>query len=98
MLQEPRIKEIALDTARTNFAPLRVLDALVEPTTGWLGDELWQVMLIIPASAVRKLRGEVMTKFMIDLDERLEAEGETRSTRIRYATPADLAADADPES
>jgi hypothetical protein len=98
MLQEARIQEIALDAARTDLAPLRVEDVTVEPMADWTGQEALDVMVVVPASAVRKLRGEAMLQFTRSLRKRLEAEGDLRYPFIHYATPEDLVADAYSES
>jgi hypothetical protein len=97
MLQDSRIQEIALAAARTNLAPIRVEAVTVAPMLDWTGQEALDVQVVIPESAVRKLRGKALIDFLMALNDRLLAEGEQRRAFPHYATPEDLLADDDPE-
>ena len=92
MLQESRIQEIALDSARASLAPIRVEAVTVAPMLDWMGQEALDVQVVVPESAVPKLRGKALIDFLMDLHDRLLAEGEQRHAFPHYATPEDLLA------
>jgi hypothetical protein len=91
MLQNGRIKEIALEVARANLGLERIDDALVEPAMNSLGEDAFRIIVVVRNGERPRLTGHATIQFMLRLDDRLEQEGEPRQTIPEFATPEDLA-------
>jgi hypothetical protein len=99
MLEMDQIAELALNIGRRRFGARAVKDVLTEPdVTAW-GDDAVRVTFVIGDRSVHRLTGEAQIKVMMDLSERLDESGGGLTPKLRYATPSELAAeaDADPE-
>ena len=72
-----------------------VEDALIEATVDSYGDEALQVTVLLPSTEPPKIEGRSFVRFLSDLRDRLESEGERRRPIPIYMTREDLAADVD---
>jgi hypothetical protein len=54
-------------------------------------------MIIIAPSAVRRLRGDAVLDTLMEIRQRLDAEGDARFPIVEYATQEELADIANPE-
>lgn len=75
MLDEARIAEIARAVAREKLTPKFFEDVLVEPAVTSDGGGAVRITLIIDPSAVRRLRGDAVLDALVQLRQRLDAEG-----------------------
>ena len=98
MLNEARIAEIAREVAREKLTPKWFENVMVEPAVDSDGNDAVWITIIIAPSAVRRLRGEAVLDTLVELRNRLDAEGEARFPIVEYATQEELAASGDPES
>jgi hypothetical protein len=98
MLNEARIAEIAREVAREKLTPKWFENVMVEPAVDSDGNDAVRITIIIAPSAVRRLRGEAILDTLVELRNRLDAEGEARFPIVEYATQEELAASGDPES
>lgn len=97
MLDLHEIGELARDAGRQWFGARSIKDVLTEDSTDLDGNDAVTVTFVIGPRSARRVTGEDILRLHVDLRRRLADRGETRYSRIRYATPADLAADADSE-
>ena len=98
MLDDKRIAEIARAVAREKLSSKWFKDVLVEPATDSEGKDAVRITIIIAPSAVRRLHGEAVLQTLVEIRNRLDAEGESRFPIVEYATQEELAASGDSES
>lgn len=91
MLDEVRIVEIARAVARDKLTPKFFEDVRVEPAVTSDGDDAVRITIIIAPSAVRRLRGDAVLDTLVELRQRLDAEGDARFPIVEYATREELA-------
>lgn len=91
MLQDARIKEIALEVARTDLPDWLVEDALIQAAMDSQGGDALRITLVVQPFEWADDDGDSFLRFLVDLHSRLEREGEERLPIPTIATRDDLA-------
>jgi hypothetical protein len=97
-LQAEQIEREAVEVARKNFGPDKVVRAIVEPMVDLDGEDAWRVTIVIQPDAVSKIHGEAVLGNLVEIHNRLWEKGEQRLPSIEFATEEELGESDDPES
>ncbi|MGE0259527.1 MAG: hypothetical protein AB7T18_12315 [Alphaproteobacteria bacterium] len=96
MLDDSAIRAAVINTARHNFGPEKIVRAIVEPWSDWLGNDAVRVTLVIAPDA--DLSGRAAADTSVQVNQQLLRQGEERRAFIFYATEDELADSGDTES
>jgi hypothetical protein len=96
MLDNATIRAAVIDAARRNFGPEKIVRAVVEPWSDWLGNDALRVTIVIAPDA--DLSGRAAAETLVQTNQWLLRQGEERRAFIFYATEDELADSGDPES
>jgi hypothetical protein len=96
MMDMDQITDLARAVGRARIGPGAVKDVLTEPDMDSEGNDAVRITYIIGPEIVRRMTGEDVLHVFMDLQKHLDERAGGLFPRVRYATPAELAAVDDP--
>lgn len=96
MLTHEKVSEIVTGVASANLTPSVVRTVLSEPITDSEGADALRVTIVIEPGSEERLKGDAVLTTLVQIQERLQAEGEDRFAIVEYATTRELEESGDP--
>jgi hypothetical protein len=93
MLELQQIDEIATQVARRRLPRRDFQRVTTEPTTDSLGEEALHITIVLGDDAIRQLTGDEVLDLLVELQDKLQAEGDERLPLVRYSTEHEMAVD-----
>lgn len=91
MLKLQQIDEIATQVARRRLPRRDFQRVMTEPTTDSLGEEALHITIVLGDDAIRQLTGDEVLDLLVELQDKLQAEGDERLPLVRYSTEHEMA-------
>jgi hypothetical protein len=96
MIPQIKIQQIASEVAVANLDRARVESVLSEPTSDSQGRDALRITIIIKPGAAEELSGDSILDTLVQIQERLQREGEERFAFVEYATKDELEESGEP--
>lgn len=96
MLTSAKVSEIVKRVASANLTSSAVRAVMSEPTTDSQGADAWRVTIVIEPGSEDRLKGDAVLTTLVEIQDRLQAEGEDRFAFVEYATMEELEQSGDP--
>lgn len=96
MLTRAKVSEIVRGVASANLTSSAVRAVMSEPTTDSQGADAWRVTIVIEPGSEERLKGDAVLTTLVEIQDRLQAEGEDRFAFVEYATMEELEQSGDP--
>lgn len=92
MLDEKRIREIAHEVATDKLTSANVTSVSSSATIDSEGHDALRITIVIKPGSASKIKGDASLDTLVEIQERLRAEGEERFPMVEYATKKELSA------
>jgi hypothetical protein len=92
MLDEKRIREIAHEVATANLTSANVSSVSSSAAIDSEGHDALRITIVIKPGSASKIRGDATLDTLVEIQDRLRAEGEERFPIVEYATKKELSA------
>jgi hypothetical protein len=96
MLTNRKISDLAADTASGKLGSKRVLRATTVPFVDSRGNEALRITIVVQPGTVEDASGDDLLDILVEVQERLGKQRDSRFAVVEYATPADLIERVDP--
>jgi hypothetical protein len=92
MLDDKRIREIAHEVATDKLTSANVTSVSSSATIDSEGHDALRITIVIKPGSASKIKGDATLDTLVEIQERLRAEGEERFPMVEYATKKELSA------
>lgn len=91
MADQIEIERIAREVVNANTASGGIISLQVRDDVDWMGDPIIRISVVLADEAMNAFDGEASIRVLSQVNDRLEATGDSRFPMIDYATPSELA-------
>ena len=95
MIPIARVDEIAGEVARANLSQSLVEEVTSEASSDVKGGDALRITIVLKPGAATQLEGDKVLDTLVEIQERLQREGEERFAFVEYATREELADNGD---